>query len=139
MNNMKTTNLIIVAIFSALAFLIPAFTQESVIVDSSGVETDCYEVVSTQNMWTFLRLDNRTGEVIQASISLETLNSTVPLVASVPLGSKPARVGRFQLTPTQNMYNFVLLDKDTGNMVQVQWNHEENKRLANWITPKQEE
>ncbi len=36
--------------------------------------------------------------------------------------------GRFRLYPTENMYNFLLLDQIDGNVVQVQWSMDENKR-----------
>lgn len=40
--------------------------------------------------------------------------------------------GRFILYPTQNIYNFILLDQLDGKARQVQWSTEAEKRL---ITP----
>ena len=40
------------------------------------------------------------------------------------------RNGRFFLYPTQNMYNFILLDQVDGRTWQVQWSTEESKRLV---------
>ena len=36
--------------------------------------------------------------------------------------------GRFELYPTQNMYNFILLDKVKGGTWQVQWSAKEKER-----------
>ena len=39
-----------------------------------------------------------------------------------------SEVGRFKLSPTHNMYNFLLLDQITGQVWQVQWHIEDDKR-----------
>ena len=39
-----------------------------------------------------------------------------------------AENGRFTLYPTKNMFNFILLDQIDGNMWQVQWSMEDDKR-----------
>ena len=39
---------------------------------------------------------------------------------------------RFELYPTQNMYQFLLLDKNFGSMWHVQWGLDSKKR---WIVP----
>jgi hypothetical protein len=36
--------------------------------------------------------------------------------------------GRFTLYPTENIYNFILLDQIDGNVFQVQWSMEERYR-----------
>jgi alpha-galactosidase len=41
--------------------------------------------------------------------------------------------GRFTLYPTENMYNFILLDQINGKTWQVQWNNEVNKRFISRI------
>jgi hypothetical protein len=41
---------------------------------------------------------------------------------SLPLVNKDKEVnGRFTLYPTENIYNFLLLDQIDGNVYQVQW------------------
>ena len=42
------------------------------------------------------------------------------------------RNGRFFLYPTQNMYNFILLDQIDGRTWQVQWNIDKDKR-GTWV------
>ncbi len=38
--------------------------------------------------------------------------------------------GRFELYPTQNIYNFILLDKIDGKTWQVQWSFDEENRAV---------
>lgn len=44
-----------------------------------------------------------------------------------------AKNGRYKLYPSQNIYNFILLDVINGNTYQVQWNIDEKKRFVNLI------
>ena len=44
-----------------------------------------------------------------------------------------AKNGRYKLYPTQNIYNFILLDVIKGYTYQVQWNIDEKKRFVNLI------
>jgi hypothetical protein len=39
-----------------------------------------------------------------------------------------ARVGRFTLQETQNIFTFLLLDQDDGRVWQVQWSNDADKR-----------
>ena len=95
------------------------------------VDIDRYKLYPTQNTWTFLELDTQTGRVWQVQYSVQgssyrfktRLNSWSLLEASDLQVS-----GRFELYPTQNMYNFVLLDKISGKTWQVQWSTEYNNR-----------
>lgn len=47
--------------------------------------------------------------------------------------SETLRAGRFELYATNNMYQFILLDTETGRTWQVQWNTEYNKRFRERI------
>lgn len=95
------------------------------------VDIDRYKLYPTQNTWNFLELDTQTGRVWQVQYSVQgssyrfktRLNSWSLLEASDLQVS-----GRFELYPTQNMYNFVLLDKISGKTWQVQWSTEYSER-----------
>ncbi|MBE6321066.1 MAG: hypothetical protein E7075_08930 [Bacteroidales bacterium] len=95
------------------------------------VDIDRYKLYPTQNTWTFLELDTQTGRVWQVQYSVQgssyrfktRLNSWSLLEASDLQVS-----GRFELYPTQNMYNFILLDKISGKTWQVQWSTEYSSR-----------
>ena len=41
-----------------------------------------------------------------------------------------AKNGRFKLYPTDNMYNFIMVDVINGNTYQVQWNTKKKKRFV---------
>ena len=92
-----------------------------------------YKLYPTQNMWTFLKLDTETGRIwqVQYSVKGNDTRFEVPLnpgnIAKALKRSQKA--GRFALFPTQNMYNFILLDQIDGDTYQVQWGNEENRML----------
>lgn len=73
-------------------------------------------------MWTFIKLDTRNGKMwqVQFSVKGDDYRFETPLnkTALVANGNKP---GRFELYPTQNMYNFILLDCLEVKTWQVQW------------------
>ena len=90
----------------------------------------CFKLYPTDNMWTFLKLNTATGQIWQVQYStkgseyrFETELSTIQRVfgdASI--------CGRFELYKTQNMYNFILLDKFDGRCWQVQWHQDRDSR-----------
>ena len=90
-----------------------------------------YKLYPTENMYNFLLLDTKTGKIKQIQWSLErdqeysaTLNAE-DLTWGVDYGA-----GRFELHPTQNMYQFILVDKVRGDTWHVQWGFTSSKR---WI------
>ncbi len=93
-------------------------------------ENSIYQLFPTKNYWTFIKLDTRNGKMWQVHFSVEDDNNTGELVLnSQPLVEKEEEVkGRFILYPTENMYNFLLLDQINGLVVQVQWSLEAKKR-----------
>ncbi len=90
--------------------------------------TDVYELFPTQNMWTFIKLNTRNGNMWQVQFSMKdsgivTELNTIPLVLS-----EMEMNGRFTLYPTENIWTFILLDQVEGSTWQVQWSNEEEKR-----------
>lgn len=100
---------------------------------SSAGGGDNFKLYETANMWTFLKLDTRTGQIWQVQYSVEgneyrfesVLNS-VDLTDG--MGYEP---NRFELYRTENIRNFVLLDKVDGRAWQVQWGKEEQRIVVN--------
>ena len=87
--------------------------------------------LSLKNRYTLLRLDTKTGMIDQVQWSLDsdkegtiTINGE-DLTYGFGVGS-----GSFELYPTKNMYQFILMDKTNGRMWHVQWEFEFKKR---WI------
>ncbi len=97
-------------------------------VQVSAVER--FKLFPTHNMWTFIKLDTQTGLMWQVQFSVqgdeyrfETPLNTVAL-------ANDSIAGRFELYPTQNIFNFVLLDKVEGNTWQVQWSNTDAENQA---------
>ncbi len=86
-------------------------------------DSSAYQLYPTQNYWTFIKLDTRNGKMWQIHFSIkENENRGQLILNSSPLVFTTDEIkGRFALYPTQNMYNFLLLDKISGDLWQVQW------------------
>lgn len=81
-----------------------------------------YKLYPTDNVYTLLQLDTKTGRIDQVQWSLEskeevsfTINDS-DLSYGVGYGS-----GSFELYPTKNMYQFILINKTDGRKWHVQW------------------
>lgn len=94
-------------------------------------EVGRYKLYPTTNMWTFLKLDTRTGRIWQVQWSFETDKRFETVLSSYSIAWEDEKVnGRFVLYPTTNNYNFVMLDQVNGNTYQVQWSQEPDKRMV---------
>ncbi len=90
---------------------------------------DRYKLYPTENIYNFLQLDTMTGkiEIVQWSLDNDKEGSATLNDEDLSLSTG---CGTFELYPTKNMYQFLLLDKVTGRRWHVQWGFESNKR---WI------
>ena len=96
-------------------------------------ENVVYKLFPTTNMWNFIKLDTRNGKMWQVQYSIKNedgYRGEVVLNGSSLLPNGNGGNGRFTLIPTQNMYNFILLDQQSGKTWQVQWSFEEEQRLV---------
>ena len=100
--------------------------------ENNQIETKTiYKLYPTTNTWTFIKLNTRNGKLWQVQWHLEddkrfeTILDTRACVAPEDESNE-----RFILYPTQNMYNFILLDQIDGRMWQVQWSIDRDKRFA---------
>lgn len=89
-----------------------------------------YRLYKTENIYTFLELDSKTGRVNQVQWSLDSEKELSVPIINVDLNFLSEGYGSnsFELYPTQNMYQFILLDKTNGRKWHVQWGMEESKR-----------
>lgn len=94
----------------------------------AGTDNKHYNLYKTDNIYTFLKLDTRTGQIWQVHWSIEK-DGRVVLPLSTEKLSSEAKDGRFALFPTTNMYNFILLDTTDGRTWQVQWSFEKENRI----------
>ena len=100
-----------------------------------GVFSNTYKLYKTENIYIFLRLNTSNGKIDLVQWNLDrdkefiTVLNDVDLTYGISIGNHN---GRFELYPTQNMYQFLLLDKNLGSMWHVQWGFYSEKR---WIVP----
>lgn len=102
-------------------------TQERECEEVNGIMP--FKLYPTGNIWNFLKLDTRNGKIWQVQFSVESEEYRYELPLNpVSLSSNWKETGRFELYPTQNLYNFILLDAIDGKMWQVQWSTEPENR-----------
>lgn len=94
---------------------------------------DRYKLYRTENMWTFLKLDTCTGRVWQVQYAINEDNRMQSQFVYTMLDwgdswDELDNIGRFELYPTQNMYNFLLVDKKNGRIWQIQWSMSASSR-----------
>ena len=103
--------------------------KEIRILQLKEVYANRYKMYSTQNMYNLLKLDTQTGRIEQVQWSLNDNKEFTSIINSQDLSWENG-INSFELYPTQNMYQFILLDKSTGRTWHVQWGLEAKKR---WI------
>lgn len=93
-------------------------------------ENTVYQLFPTKNFWTFIKLNTRNGKMWQVHFGVtETDARAILNLNTIPLVDEEKEVnGRFTLYPSENTYNFLLLDQIDGNVYQVQWSMQENNR-----------
>jgi len=89
-----------------------------------------YQLFPTQNIWNFIKLDTRNGEMWQVQWSTESDKRFINNLNLIPLVAKEdEEEGRFTLYPTQNINTFLLIDQIDGRVWQVQWSIDPDKKL----------
>ena len=91
-----------------------------------------YKLFPTQNMWIFIKLDTQTGKMwlLQYSVNENEERFEYDLNPDALVANGEKANGRFELYPTQNIYNFILLDQIDGKTWQVQWSFDEENRAV---------
>ncbi len=104
---------------------------EQLIVFQDQLREPIYKLYPTQNMYTFLELNTMTGQIwiVQWSTSGNRMKYVLDIEERIFSWDEKI-AGRFELYPTENMYNFVLLDNIKGYCWQVQWSFDQDKRLV---------
>ena len=91
-----------------------------------------YKLYPPRNMWNFLKLDTRNGKISIVQFSVEDNEKQFEYELSNKALCENNAPGRFILQPTENIYNFIMLDQMSGQTYQVQWSFDEEKRF---VTP----
>ncbi len=134
---MKCKVLILSVLFCALTVACTSGQKsEEMKVTEVAVKNDVpcdvnFELYETTNMWTFIKLDTRTGQMWQVQYDVSGDNRVEVVLNPTPFVQSNDLVdGRFALYPTKNMFTFILLDREDGRTWQVQWSIDEEKRLV---------
>ena len=97
------------------------------------ISDENYKLYPTENMWNFIKLDTRTGRMWQVQFSTQGAEYRFQCVLNdydLSYEEENTTPNRFELYPTQNNYNFILLDKVDGRVWQVQWSFEKEERMV---------
>lgn len=89
-----------------------------------------YRLYPTKNMWNFLKLDTRNGKISIVQFSIKGNGQQFEYELSNTAQCNNTTPGRFMLQPTENIYNFIMLDQMSGQTYQVQWSFEESERFV---------
>lgn len=89
-----------------------------------------YRLFSTKNIYTFIKLNTRNGQMWQIQWSTKNNQFETALSEISRVNKSEEKNGRFFLYPTTNIYNFILLDQIDGRTWQVQWSTELNERMV---------
>ena len=90
-----------------------------------------FKLYPTENLYTFLQLDTMTGQIKQVQWNLDEEKEFSVSINSKDLnGVFDSGPGVYELYPTKNMYQFILINKITGAKWHVQWGLGDAKR---WI------
>lgn len=150
---MNTKNLILIIILTFFALSSNGQTQNDSIstmhqdsttktqqiekkVEIQPIDVPIYKLFPTQNYWTFIKLDTRNGKMWQVHFTISNDGYQGELILnpnSLVWTEEEMINGRFTLYPTNNIYNFILLDQINGKAYQVQWNSDKDKRFVSRI------
>jgi hypothetical protein len=122
-------------LFSLITVLasISAYGQSTSVAPIQNITTDSavvFRLFSTKNIYIFIKLNTRNGQMWQVQWSNEDDRLQIPLSLTSRVSNEEEKNGRFFLYPTTNIYNFILLDQLDGRAWQVQWSTESKERMV---------
>jgi hypothetical protein len=113
---------------------ITAFAQSTSEIPIQNISTDStvvYRLFATRNMYTFIKLNTRNGQMWQVQWGTESKYTFETTLSEISRANKDEeKNGRFFLYPTTNIYNFILLDQINGRVWQVQWGKEADRMVV---------
>jgi hypothetical protein len=90
-----------------------------------------YKIYQTDNIYILLKLDTATGKISMIQWNLDSSKEFEATLNSEDLSYGFMNdTGRFELYPTKNMYQFILIDTLMGFTWHVQWGTKEGEQ---WI------
>ena len=98
-----------------------------------------FQLFQTRNHWIYLMLDTTNGRIWQIHWGFETEERKSVFRGKIPINTVSLitkgerKPGRFTLYPTTNMWHYLLLDQETGNVWECQFSVD--KPLYRFIQP----
>jgi hypothetical protein len=92
-----------------------------------------YRLFRTDNMWSYLLLDTSDGRLWHVTFTNDKdkgVQLKIPINDKALVAGTSAKNSRFTLYPTDNMWNFLLLDQDDGRVWQCQFTMEAANRFC---------
>ncbi|WP_288351752.1 MULTISPECIES: hypothetical protein [Bacteroidales] len=92
-----------------------------------------YKVYRTTNIYNSLKLDTASGRITALQIGINDDKSRFEYTVCGTIEDDPdwRIIGRYELYPTGNNYNFILIDTIFGRSYQVQWSTK-NEECGIW-------
>jgi hypothetical protein len=115
-------------VLAALLSLAPALLADDAVPEPTQRADAPFRLFRTLNIYNFLKLDTRTGQVWQLQWSSQADQRLVNVINLKPLADG-RKAGRFTLYPSSNIFTFVLLDQEDGRQWQIQWGLAADKRF----------
>ena len=92
---------------------------------------DRYILQKTENIWTYILLDQYSGKLWQCQFSVKGLEYISSWeINTVPLSYSESK--KFSIEPMISMFQFHLYNEDTGEIYQFQWSTKEGNEYR-WI------
>lgn len=93
-----------------------------------------FKLYKTENNYNFLELDTKTGKIKQVQWSLDEKNECTVVINNIDLSwGAGYGSGSFELYPTSNIFQFILIDKTNGRKWHVQWGLKNANRWIRYI------
>jgi len=89
-------------------------------VTPNNVKENRYTLEKTKNIWTFILLDRITGKLWQCQYSVQGINYISSWVIN-PNELSTTETEKFTVQPLISMYQFYLINDETGEMWKFQW------------------
>lgn len=105
--------------------------QERIIVVPPKRADINFQLYPTQNTYIFLLLDTRNGRIWMEQWGIDSKDRIEVVLSTQKQGWGDGEIpGRFELYPTSNVYNFIMVDHVYGTTWQVQWSTDPKKRMV---------
>ena len=93
-----------------------------------------YKVYRTTNIYNSLKLDTASGRITALQIGINNDKSRFEYTVCNAIEDDPKWriIGRYELYPTGNNFNFILIDTILGRAYQVQWSTK-NEECGIWV------